>query len=69
MRRLPVNLILGGVLVAFVVGIAALSLLGFVLQVLPSLNQVNGEIIGLVLPVHAGLAAGVVRIRKARGEG
>jgi hypothetical protein len=35
---------------------ALLSLLGFVLQVLPWLDQVNGEIIGLALPIHIGLA-------------
>ena len=37
--------------------IAALSLLGFVLQILPGLDQFNGEIIGLLLPAHLGLAA------------
>ncbi|MCI0434831.1 MAG: DUF4105 domain-containing protein [Gemmatimonadetes bacterium] len=40
--------------------IAALSLLGFVLQILPGLDQPNGEIIALTLPVHAGLAIGLM---------
>jgi hypothetical protein len=35
---------------------AGLSLLGFVMQLLPMFNQPNGEIIGLALPVHAALA-------------
>ncbi|HEX8690879.1 MAG TPA: DUF4105 domain-containing protein [Longimicrobium sp.] len=36
--------------------VAALSVLGFVLQVLPGLDQVNGEIIALALPVNLALA-------------
>lgn len=39
--------------------VAAMSLLGFVLQVLPGLDQVNGEVIGLLLPVHLALAYAV----------
>jgi hypothetical protein len=39
--------------------IAALSVLGFVLQVLPGLDQVNGPIIALVLPVQLGMAFAV----------
>ncbi|MBA2688964.1 MAG: hypothetical protein H0U64_12840, partial [Gemmatimonadaceae bacterium] len=35
---------------------AGLSVLGFALQVLPSLDQPNGEIIGLAMPVHLALA-------------
>lgn len=35
---------------------AALSALGLVLQILPGLDQVNGQIIALLLPVHVGLA-------------
>jgi len=38
--------------------VALLSVAGFVLQALPGLDQVNGEIIALALPVHVGLAAG-----------
>ena len=44
--------------------IAALSLLGFLLQLMPALFQVNGGIIALALPAHAGLAAGVWRLGK-----
>ncbi|MBW3629032.1 MAG: hypothetical protein KY464_07010, partial [Gemmatimonadetes bacterium] len=36
--------------------VAALSLLGFLLQPLPGLDQSNGEIIALILPVHVALA-------------
>jgi hypothetical protein len=36
--------------------VAGISLLGFLLQLLPMLDQVNGNIIALVLPAHAGLA-------------
>lgn len=39
--------------------VAAVSLLGFALQVLPGLDQVNGEVIGLLLPVHLALAYAV----------
>lgn len=39
--------------------IAALSAAGFVLQVLPSWNQFNGDIIAFVLPVDIGLALGL----------
>ena len=36
--------------------IAGLSVLGFLLQVLPQLDQVNGEIIALLMPVHIAVA-------------
>jgi hypothetical protein len=36
--------------------VAALSLLGFVLQPLPGLDQVNGEVIAMLLPVHLAVA-------------
>ena len=36
--------------------VAALSLLGFVVQLLPSFYQVNGEVIAMALPVHLALA-------------
>ncbi len=35
--------------------LAALSLAGFVLQLIPGFNQVNGEVIVLALPVHLAL--------------
>ena len=37
--------------------LAALSLAGLVLKLLPGFYQVNAEIIGLALPIHLGLAA------------
>jgi hypothetical protein len=39
--------------------VAGLSLLGLVLQALPGLDQVNGPIIALLLPVHVGIGIGV----------
>ena len=42
-----------------------LSLLGFVLQVLPGFDQVNGPMIALALPIHLGIAAGLAsRVRR-----
>jgi hypothetical protein len=42
--------------------IAAISLLGLVLKVLPQFYQVNGSIIALALPIHVGVAAGVWKV-------
>lgn len=73
----PLSLILAPALVAIGLGrarrfasalallVAGLATLGFLLQLLPSFFQVNGPIIGLALPVHIGLAAGVVSLRRA----
>jgi hypothetical protein len=36
--------------------VAALALLGFVIQILPVFYQVNGEIIAMMVPAHAGIA-------------
>jgi len=36
--------------------VAALSVAGFVIQILPWFNQVNGDIIALVMPLHLGVA-------------
>jgi hypothetical protein len=44
----------------------ALSILGFLLQILPKWNQPNGEIIALALPAHAGLAWLMFRLFKSR---
>lgn len=41
--------------------IAGLSALGFVLQILPGLDQSNGEVIGLALPLHTALALSLAR--------
>jgi hypothetical protein len=46
---------------ALALGLAAVSLLGFVLQVLPALDQVNGQVIALALPIHLGFALGLRR--------
>ncbi|HJR40950.1 MAG TPA: DUF4105 domain-containing protein [Gemmatimonadaceae bacterium] len=43
---------------ALTASIAALSVLGFALQLLPGFSQVNGELIALALPVNLGLALG-----------
>ncbi len=41
--------------------IAGIALLGFILQLLPGLGQVNGPIIALALPAHLGIAAALWR--------
>jgi hypothetical protein len=41
--------------------LAVLALAGWILQVLPTMNQVNGPIIALALPVHLGIAAALRR--------
>ena len=38
--------------------LAALSVAGLLLKLIPGFYQVNGEIIGLTLPIHLGVAAG-----------
>ena len=45
---------------AFAVG--ALSVTGWIIQVLPGLDQVNGEIIALMLPPNLALAWGVSQL-------
>jgi hypothetical protein len=39
--------------------LATLSLAGLLLKLIPGFYQVNGEIIGLTLPIHIGVAAGL----------
>lgn len=46
--------------------VATLSVLGLVLQVVPGLDQANGEVIALALPVHLGVAWGVYRLALGR---
>lgn len=41
--------------------LAGLSLLGLLVQALPGLDQVNGPVIALLLPIHLGVAAGLAR--------
>ena len=40
--------------------LAGMSLAGFLLQAVPGVDQVNGPIIALLLPIHLGVAAGLV---------
>jgi uncharacterized protein DUF4105 len=44
--------------------VAGLAVLGFLLQVLPGLDQVNGPIIALVMPVHMGVAFALGAMRR-----
>ena len=45
------------------VAVAALAVLGALLQALPAFDQVNGEIVALALPVQLAVAWGVWRLR------
>jgi hypothetical protein len=45
--------------------VAALSLAGLLVKVVPGFQQVNLQIVGLVLPVDLGLAAGLLLLRGA----
>jgi hypothetical protein len=68
----PVSLVLAGLLLLTAAGrgrvwtgravaaVAALAVAGLVLQILPGLDQVNGEMLALTLPAHLGLAWGVL---------
>jgi hypothetical protein len=47
--------------------IAALSIVGLLLQALPGLDQVNGEVIALTLPIHLGLAWAANRMQSSQG--
>ena len=69
----PVSLVLSAMLLLAATGrgrvwtgraavtVAALAVAGLALQLMPSLDQVNGEILALALPAHLGLAWGVLR--------
>lgn len=48
--------------------VAGLSVLGFVVQVLPGLDQVNGTMIAFTLPAHLGLAWAVDRLARSSAE-
>ncbi len=48
--------------------VAAASFAGFVLQVLPGLNQVNADVISLALPLHAGTLALIFALDRQPGE-
>ncbi len=47
--------------------VAALSILGFLIQLLPAFYQVNGEVIAMALPVHLALALVAWRLGDAAG--
>jgi hypothetical protein len=49
-------------------GLAALSLLGLLLQVVPGLDQVNGAVIALALPIHLGFAFALRGTGRAPGR-
>jgi hypothetical protein len=53
--------VLAGVLVA-------LSVLGLLLKAFPSFHQVNGDLIALALPAHAGMAAAVWRMSRRQDQ-
>ena len=44
--------------------LAGMSALGLVIQVLPLIDQANGSIIALMLPIHLGVAFGLHRVRR-----
>ena len=46
--------------------VAAISVIGLVLKLLPQFYQINGQVIALALPAHAGVAAGLWRLTRAR---
>jgi Domain of unknown function (DUF4105) len=46
--------------------IAGLSLLGWMLKLLPQFYQMNGDVIALALPAHAGIAAAIYRLARAQ---
>lgn len=48
------------------IGVAAISALGFLLQALPGLDQVNGVVIALAMPLHAGVAALLLALGPSR---
>ena len=41
--------------------VVGLAIAGFILQLLPGFDQVNGEVLAVLLPAHAGLTWGVLR--------
>jgi hypothetical protein len=47
--------------------VAALSLVGLLLKLLPAFYQVNGAIIALALPAHLGIAAGLWQLTRDQG--
>jgi hypothetical protein len=54
----------------FALVVAGLASVGFAIQLLPEIDQANGEIIALFLPAHVAIAwvVGRERVRRRRGE-
>jgi hypothetical protein len=52
--------------VGLALAVAALSILGLVLQTLPAFRQVNGELIALALPVNFGVLLGALEVAGVR---
>ena len=46
--------------------IAGLSLMGWMVKLLPQFYQMNGDVIALALPAHAGIAAAMYRLVRAQ---
>jgi hypothetical protein len=55
-----------GAAVSISVLLAAISLVGLILKLLPAFNQTNGQIVALALPAHAGIAAGMWGLARSR---
>jgi hypothetical protein len=48
----------------FVLVVAGSAAIGCLIQILPAFNQVNGGIIALLLPIHAGIVGGLWAVRR-----
>jgi hypothetical protein len=59
-RRSSARLTLG-----LATAVAALSVVGLVLKLLPQFYQLNGQVIALALPAHAGVAVAVWRLTRS----
>jgi len=53
--------------VTLAVIVVALSSLGLLLKLFPAFYQVNGAIIALALPAHAGVAGGLWQLSRSHG--
>ena len=56
-RRRP-----GASAVGLAAAIGVLSLLGLLVHLVPGIEQRNGEILALTVPIHLGLAVALVRL-------
>jgi hypothetical protein len=48
----------------FVLVVAGIGVIGFLIQILPAFSQVNGGIIALLLPIHVGIVGGLWAVRR-----